>query len=57
MKQIELPEENIQQLAEKYAMEGAEKAIREYYTGYNSPYVKAMTEPNAARASQSRALM
>lgn len=29
MKQIELPEEKIQQLAEKYAMEGAEKAIRE----------------------------
>lgn len=25
-------------------MEGAEKAIREYYTGYNSPYMKAMTE-------------
>lgn len=44
MKQIELPEEKIQQLAEKYAMEGAEKAIREYYTGYNSPYMKAMTE-------------
>ena len=42
MKQIELPEEKIQQLAEKYAMEGAEKAIREYYTGYNSPYVKMM---------------
>ena len=44
MKEIQLPEEKIQQLAEKYAMEGAEKAIREYYTGYNSPYVKAMTE-------------
>ncbi len=43
MKQIELPEEKIQQLAEKYAMEGAEKAIREYYTGYNSPYMKMMT--------------
>ena len=44
MKQIELPEEKIQQLAEKYAMEGAEKAIREYYTGYNSPYMKMMEE-------------
>ena len=44
MKQIELPEEEIQQMAEKYAMEGAEKAIREYYTGYDSPYVKAMKE-------------
>ena len=44
MKEIQLPEEKIQQLAEKYAMEGAEKAIREYYTGYNSPYVRAMTE-------------
>lgn len=43
MKEIKLPEEKIQQLAEKYAMEGAEKAIREYYTGYNSPYVKAIT--------------
>lgn len=42
MKQIELPEEKIQQLAEKYAMEGAEKAIREYYTGYNSPFMKRM---------------
>ena len=44
MKQIELPEEKIQQLAEKYAMEGAEKAIREYYTGYNSSYMKMMEE-------------
>ena len=31
-------------MAEKYAMEGAEKAIKEYYTGYNSPYMKAMKE-------------
>ena len=33
MKEIQLPEEKIQQMAEKYAMEGAEKAIKEYYTG------------------------
>lgn len=44
MKEIKLDEEKIQQMAEKYALEGAEKAVREYYTGYNSPYVKAMEE-------------
>ena len=44
MKQIELPEEKIQQLAEKYAMEGAEKAIREYYTGYDSPFMKKVKD-------------
>lgn len=44
MKEIQLDEQKIQQMAEKYAMEGAEKAIREYYTGYNSPYMKAVTE-------------
>ena len=44
MKQIELPEEKIQQLAEKYAIEGAEKAIREYYTGYKSPFMNKMEE-------------
>ena len=54
MKQIELPEEKIQQLAEKYAMEGAEKAIREYYTGYNSPYMKMMEEHLKAIAPNPR---
>lgn len=44
MKELQLDEQKIQQMAEKYAMEGAEKAIREYYTGYNSPYMKAMKE-------------
>lgn len=44
MERIEIPEEKILQLAEKYALEGAKKAIREYYTSYSSPYVKAVTE-------------
>ena len=44
MKEIKLDEEKIQQMAEKYALEGAEKAIRDYYTSYNSPYVKALEE-------------
>ena len=44
MKEIQLDEQKIQQMAEKYAMEGAEKAIRDYYTSYNSPYVKALEE-------------
>ena len=44
MKEIQLDEEKIQQMAEKYALEGAEKAIRDYYTSYNSPYVKALEE-------------
>ena len=54
MRQIELPEEKIQQLAEQYAMEGAEKAIREYYTGYNSPYMKMMEEHLKAIAPNPR---
>lgn len=43
MEPIQIPEEKIREMAEKYAIEGAEKAIREYYTGYQSPYVKRMT--------------
>ncbi|MBQ9646132.1 MAG: hypothetical protein IJV24_07235 [Prevotella sp.] len=44
MREIQLPEEKIQQMAEKYAMEGAEKAVKEYYTGFQSPYIKAVKE-------------
>lgn len=44
MESIKLDEEKIQQMAEKYAIEGAEKAIKDYYTSYNSPYVKAVEE-------------
>lgn len=44
MKEIQLDENKLQEIAEKYAMEGAEKAIKEFYTGYNSPYLKKMRE-------------
>ena len=44
MKEIQLDENKLQELVEKYAMEGAEKAIKEFYTGYNSPYLKKMRE-------------
>lgn len=40
MKEIKLDEQKLQELAEKYAMEGAEKAIKEFYTGYHSEYMK-----------------
>lgn len=41
LKPVILDENKLQELAEKYAMEGAEKAIRDYYTRYDSPFVKA----------------
>lgn len=34
----------LQKKANEYAMKGAETAIKEYYTGYDSPYKKALTE-------------
>ena len=40
MEPIKLDEKKLQELAEKYAMEGAEKAIKEFYTGYHSEYMK-----------------
>ncbi len=43
MEDIKLPEEKIQQMAEQYAIKGAEDAIKEYYTGYNSPYKREIT--------------
>jgi len=36
--------EHIQQKANEYALKGAEKALEEFYTGYNSPYRKAIEE-------------
>lgn len=40
MEAIKLDEAKLQKMTEKYAIEGAEKAIREFYTGYNSPFMK-----------------
>lgn len=34
----------LQEKASEFAMEGAIKTLKEYYTGYNSPYVKAIEE-------------
>ncbi len=36
--------EDLQQKANEYAQKGAEDAIKEFYTGYNSPYKKAIEE-------------
>lgn len=36
--------ELLQQKANEYAMKGAEESLKEFYTGYNSPYKKAMDE-------------
>lgn len=44
LKPVTLDENKLHELAEKYAIEGAEKAIKDYYTRYDSPYVKACTE-------------
>ena len=44
LKPVTLDESKLQALAEKYAIEGAEKAIRDYYTRYDSPFVKACEE-------------
>lgn len=40
MKNIELDENKIQEMAEKYAIQGAEQAIKNFYTGYDSPFMK-----------------
>lgn len=34
--------EELQIAANKYAQEGAVKTIKDFYTGYNSPYIKAL---------------
>ncbi len=39
-----LDSEKLQQKANEYAQKGAEDAIKEFYTGYNSPYKKALEE-------------
>lgn len=44
LKPVTLDESKLQALAEKYAIEGAEKAIRDYYTRFDSPFVKACEE-------------
>lgn len=36
--------ETLQNKANEYAMKGAKDALREFYTGYNSPYTKAIKE-------------
>ena len=36
--------EALQQKANEYAMKGAEEALKEFYTSYNSPYKKAIEE-------------
>ncbi|MEK6883292.1 MAG: hypothetical protein AABY22_26935, partial [Nanoarchaeota archaeon] len=35
--------EDLQKKANEYAQKGADEAIREFYTGYDSPYKKALT--------------
>lgn len=39
-----LDTEKLQQKANEYAQKGAEEALKDFYTGYNSPYKKAMEE-------------
>lgn len=34
----------IMEAANEYAMQGAKAALKDYYTGYNSPYIKAIRE-------------
>lgn len=41
---VELDNAVIQQKVQEYAMEGALKALKEYYTGYKSPYMEGITE-------------
>lgn len=41
LKPVTLDENELQELAEKYAIEGAERAIKDYYTRFDSPFVKA----------------
>lgn len=40
----EINTEELQIAANKYAQEGAVKTIKDFYTGYNSPYIKALEE-------------
>lgn len=40
----EINTEELQIAANKYAQEGAIKTIKDFYTGYNSPYIKALEQ-------------
>lgn len=42
MKEIKLDEQKLQEMAQQYAMQGAEKAIKDFYTGYDSPFMNAI---------------
>ena len=42
MKEIKLDEKRLQEMAAQYAMQGAEKAIKDFYTGYDSPFMNAI---------------
>jgi len=42
MEQIKLDEQKLQEMAQQYAMQGAEKAIKDFYTGYDSPFMNAI---------------
>lgn len=39
MEPIKLDDKKLQELAEQYAMKGAEQAIKDFYTGYHSEYM------------------
>lgn len=53
MKQIlpVLDTEKLQEMANEYAMKGAIKSIEEYYSGYNSPFRKAIDENLAEKGT------
>lgn len=40
MEPIKLNEQKLQEAAEKYAIKGAEEAIKEFFTGYKSPFME-----------------
>ena len=42
MKEIKFDEKRLQEMAQQYAMQGAEKAIKDFYTGYDSPFMNAI---------------
>ena len=42
MEQIKLDEQKLQEMAQQYAMQGAEKAIKDFYTSYDSPFMNAI---------------
>lgn len=40
MEPIKLDDKKLQEMAEQYAMKGAEQAIKDFYTGYQSPFME-----------------